>query len=381
MSNINVSNKKTFVRKLGTFAGLGLAGIITYYGITKIDQNNKNSEFEERVSNVLELVEEQKFGPAQELFSDYENEKLLRPEDKIKIKTEIKTKKSEYEKKQANQNWKWKKNAKEAAFESKLETSLQEAEAELEDLKKSRMFSTEEINKFKDKIYSHTEDGLKQTWQKGENIKKVCEEYLQNYPEGIYKKEAVKNLLRTEISSLVNDFENKGNLVYTKIKLDNLNKHLKEYADEGIDLSEATDKEEIFYKAISYILETYKKDNNSWLFVGDKVKFSRSSWDDNFIDDTGYKDERNSIIPVGSEGVLIGYSDRKENIVEFESVKKTWWKHSWKLDKYWTKSRRNVAKFHNDELTKIPPMNKYFKDELIKQSYELRTNLQTYISK
>ncbi|MBU1202344.1 MAG: hypothetical protein KKA51_07625 [Nanoarchaeota archaeon] len=374
MTNLTVSSSRTIEKKIKTAAYLLAGGLIAVYGTLTINKSIENGKFEDRVKYVQQLAEKHQFEPAEKLFEEYTEQKLLRPEDKLKIKTIIKNEKEEYTKEQEQKKVNKQKETDIAGFESKLEKSLKDAEVELEKIKATGIYSQNETKSLEHKIYSHTEDGLRQAWQKGDNKEEAYKKYLSAYPQGPYRKEAIKNLILTEINSLGKQYE-ENKFAETYANLEELNKNLKKYESEGISLKGLTDENDFFYKTVIYAYRIFDINTNTEILIGDKVKFTKQlTW--SF---TSYDTERNNIIPLESEGIVVGYY--KDYKVRFDNIKEFPWTDDWDMKEYWKDGKKNVAKFNIEELTKIPQMTEFDKKQLLKHAEEIRTSMEAYTSR
>ncbi len=372
MSSLNVASMKTFGKKLSTFIGLGLTGLIIYYGIAKIDEANTNSEFEERVKYAQELAKEHKFDLAEKVFAEYKEQKLLRPEDKIRIDAEIKKERLDAEKQTEI-----------SEVENLISKSIPDARAKLEDMKTKRIFTKNEISELESKIYKKSEEGLREAMLRpgGGPIKKsICEEYLSKYSQGEYRQEAIRQLFIVQLGELKSQLKDFTEFKTVYSNVTKLNNDLAKYKDEGISLAWIID-----FKSIEKDAKTYADSldhvSDESFFTNQRVRFTKTRYE--LPED--YINERDKLIPKGATGKIIDikkpFSGSYTYIVRIDEADDFPWTQGWDVSDYWIEGKRNVAAFKYEELTLNPEINEIEKNEFMHQLKVLEQTLQVYTSR
>ncbi|MBU1202345.1 MAG: hypothetical protein KJ583_00750 [Nanoarchaeota archaeon] len=375
MSSLNVSNKKTFARKLGTFVGLGLTGLIIYYGSAKIDQHFENSEFEEMVEYIQKLVVNHDFKNAEKLLSEYEEKNLLRPEDKVDVQRKLKKEKQNAETKKEKERLS-------KSLDEKLESlDFFGANKVLKEIKEKELYSNDELTAFNNKVYDETEEGImnKLRYTQAENKKiYLMKKYLSRYPQGEHRKKAVKELLINHFQELEISMDLKTDFDKVYYKLEELNNDLKKHSKEEVSLQKIINTQELAQKARQYPDQIIEQEQKTPIITKDKVIVTGLQDDGNWSQK--YLRDRNKAIPKNSTGIVITID--RSIYVRFSDLKDCKWETVWKkLKPYWTDKEKNVGNYTDKELNKVFTVSNIKKNLFLIQIEEMTNNMEAYMLK
>jgi len=364
MSNINVSNKKTFGKKTRQgliITALGVGMYFSWPAIQSIYQNIKESG---KIDLIIEEFDNNKPEDARKLIEEFEQKKIINEEAITKLKSTYVEKKNE-----TNLD-----NLETKVYFHINKNNLDSAKILIEQLKKSSFYSSNEITEMKNNVEKHTEDYLKNIFT-SDNINDItiasANDYLNRYPKGQHRGKAAAIEIYSSFYDLNEKIETEEDIEQITAYLERINDELQKYSKEKATISNLEVIKDAKNNLRNYISEL---SNPQEMTIDARVKITNPSsamWNNE------YYRERSFIIPTGSEGTIKKIAEEDKSIyVEFDEITKNMWKTEWSfLDTY---KDGNVAKYKVSEVTQLPEITSKQKNNFLKELNKMELNLKQY---
>jgi len=205
--------------------------------------------------------------------------------------------------------------------------------------------------------------------------------YLRLYPNGSHRKEVVRVFLvdnYSDLDSMLTKRNASAEEVHRRLTV--LSSCLETYARSGVSIpAELVHLDALKTKFGAYVAESTGKDVSA-LGVGSKVKYDGSDSNSAKSFRSDYFKERNSTIPAGSIGEVVGTDGAEKVIVRFDGVTTYAWTRQWKPDsQYWKAGKRNVAEFLRTEIKMIDNVDAPIQNKMRLEFGRIEALTKTYI--
>lgn len=309
MPEINIFNKRTFLRKIGNYTGISLLALGIYAGSLGLSELFNSYRESKRSETIRKAIASKDIPFASRLLEQYNAKYLLKPEDEVRLKLELK------------------KQEEISRFEDILQTyNLDSARVILDNLNHLSLFTKEEIDSLEKRIYDLTDESLftrVRTAQVQDRIE-LAKNYLDVYQNGTYKKEVITYLLLDNFSIFSNQLNiNEFSLGFedTYQQLTNLNYLLERYSNEDIALSDVVPIQELNTKITNFLDKSLKMSPNVNIKEGSLVKTKHIDSGVGFS--ASYLKERDNQVLVGSLGTVVLVSG-EDVLIKFDNKDHIW---------------------------------------------------------